>query len=410
MKKSRRLVSLAMAGTMSICAVPAASVNVSAHADSTVYTAGGFSKSEITLMNKIKTMIKTYDIDEIDISSYNLSMDDLWTLYDTVICNEPELLNANPGSIYASYETEDHVETFAINFRYNDRRTKSMMNEVDSFVDEMIAGMDTGWTDAEKVLYVHDYIASSCDYYEGTSKLKGRNIYEAFIKGSSVCVGYALGFQYVMDKLGIPCICVTSETHIWNMVKVDGNWYHVDVTWDDPEKVTKNLVFHDMLLLSEYALDNYETPHEQWDFGMTADSNKYDSFFWQQSASHMIYADKYWYYTALDGLYRYSFGTGKEERLYEFSEDDVWDADEGNYWTVSFGQVCEYKGKLYFNTSEKIKCYDPKTCKTRDVCSPKLQKGYQIFDITLEGDTLLIYAGTDLDSTAEKTYSYALSR
>ena len=362
MKKSRRLVSLAMAGIMSICAVHAASVNVSAHADSTVYTAGGFSKSEITLMNKIKTMIKTYDTDEIDISSYNLSMDDLWTLYDTVICNEPELLNANPGSIYASYETEEHVETFAINFRYNDRRTKSMMNEVDSFVDEMIAGMDTGWTDAEKVLYVHDYIASSCDYYGGTSKLKGRN------------------------------------------------WYHVDVTWDDPEKVTKNLVFHDMLLLSEYALDNYETPHEQWDFGMTADSNKYDSFFWQQSASHMVYADKYWYYTALDGLYRYSFSTGKEERLYEFTEDDVWDADEGNYWTVSFGQVCEYKGKVYFNTSEKIKCYDPKTGKTRDVCSPKLQKGYQIFDITLDGDTLLIYAGTDLDSTAEKTYSYALSR
>ena len=143
---------------------------------------------------------------------------------------------------------------------------------------------------------------------------------------------------------------------------------------------------------------------------MTADSNKYDSFFWQQSASHMVYADKYWYYTALDGLYRYSFSTGKEERLYEFTEDDVWDADEGNYWTVSFGQVCEYKGKVYFNTSEKIKCYDPKTGKTRDVCSPKLQKGYQIFDITLDGDTLLIYAGTDLDSTAEKTYSYALSR
>lgn len=409
MKKSRKLISLAMAGIMSISVIPAASVEVLAHADSTVYSAGGFSKAEISLMNKMKTMIKTYDNSEVDISSYNLSMDELWVLYNTVIYNEPEMFNANPGSIYVDYETEDHVKTFSINFRYNERRTNAMMAEVEEFADELLAGVHKEWTDAEKVLYVHDYISAECDYYSGKSMLKGRNIYEAFVKGSSVCVGYALGFQYFMDRLNIPCICVTSETHIWNMVKVGGNWYHVDVTWDDPEKVTKNMVFHDMLLLSEYALDNYEEPHEPWDYGMTADSNKYDKYFWQQTTSRMTYYENYWYYTTLDGLCRYSFKTGEEEILCAFSGKELWAVDEEYRWDISFGQISENKGKIYFNTSGSIKKYDPKTGKVTTACTPKLEKGYQIFDIQEEDGKLLIYAGKDIDNTSEKTYSYALS-
>ena len=87
----------------------------------------------------------------------------------------------------------------------------------------------------------------------------------------------------------------------------------------------------------------------------------------------------------------------------------MWDADEGNYWGISFGQICEHNGSIYFNTSEKIKKYDPKTGKVSTVCSPKLKKDQQIFDISKDGDSLLIYAGAGLDNTAEKTYSYVLS-
>ncbi|MDE7293085.1 MAG: hypothetical protein K2N72_01535 [Oscillospiraceae bacterium] len=410
MKKSQRIMSLAAAVLMAFSCVPTAAVDTFAYADNTVYDAGGFSKKEIALMNKMKELITNYDGSEVDIEDYNLSCDDLWVLYNTVIYNEPTLYQAHPGSIYVDYETEDHVESFAINFRYNERRKSAMQEEVDEFVDELMAGVRDEWTDAEKVLYVHDYIAAECDYYSGKSNLKGRNIYEAFVKGSSVCVGYAMGFQYIMDLLDIPCMCVTSETHIWNMVKVGENWYHVDVTWDDPEKITENLVFHEMLLLSEYALDNYSEPHEPWDYGMTADSNKYDKFFWQDSTSQMIYSDNYWYYTDMGGLCRYSFKTGKEELLYKYTEDDVWKADPGKYWSISFGQVCEAGGKIYFNTSEKIKCYDPKTGKTSAACSPKLQNGQQIFDISLEDGKLLIYAGTGIDNTAEKTFSFDLSK
>ncbi|MCM1578206.1 MAG: hypothetical protein NC078_05340 [Ruminococcus sp.] len=410
MKIKNKIISVFTAAVTAMSSVSTLSVNAFAHADNTVYSAGGFSKGEIALMNKMKELIENFDGSEIDIDSLNLSCDDLWTLYDTVIYNEPEMYQAHPGSIYVDYETEEHVKSFAINFRYGKKRKGIMQEEVDEFTEALMAGVGEEWSDAEKVLYVHDYIAAECDYYSGKSNLKGRNIYEAFVKGSSVCVGYALGFQYIMDLMGIPCMCVTSETHIWNMVKIDGNWYHVDVTWDDPEKITENLVFHEMLLLSEYALDNYSEPHEPWDYGMTADSNKYDSFFWQNSASRMIYSDNYWYYTTFGGLCRYSFKTGKEERLYKFTEDDIWKGDPGKYWNISFGQAVESGGKIYFNTSEKIKVYDPKTGKTSTACSPKLTDGMQIFDISLEEGRLLIYAGRGIDNTSEKTFAYEIKQ
>ena len=63
------------------------------------------------------------------------------------------------------------------------------------------------------------------------------------VKGP-VCEGYARAFKVLCDRLGIPCVLTegfakngqweTPELHMWNYVKIDGAWYAVDVTWNDP--------------------------------------------------------------------------------------------------------------------------------------------------------------------------------
>lgn len=82
--------------------------------------------------------------------------------------------------------------------------------------------------------------------------------YGALVNGKAICGGYAKAFKAVMDRLGIPCVCVqgysykdgSSEfvAHMWNAVKLDGMWYAVDVTWNDT--AGKN----DWLLIGEKAL------------------------------------------------------------------------------------------------------------------------------------------------------------
>lgn len=112
------------------------------------------------------------------------------------------------------------------------------------------ACISQGMTDLEKVISAHDWLVTNCQYdpYIGTG---GKYIasdgtvyndepavytsYGAFVNHNVVCQGYALAFKVLMDRAGIPCCYVKSDTmhHAWNMVRLDGNWYHVDVTWDD---------------------------------------------------------------------------------------------------------------------------------------------------------------------------------
>lgn len=91
-------------------------------------------------------------------------------------------------------------------------------------------------TDFEKERFVHDYLVDNIVYDE--THYINQNAYSALIDGRTVCAGYARAFQYVMQKLDIPCyyvVGVADEDHAWNIVELDGGFYNVDVTWDDTE-------------------------------------------------------------------------------------------------------------------------------------------------------------------------------
>lgn len=93
--------------------------------------------------------------------------------------------------------------------------------------------------DAEKEKYVHDTLIELVDYHAGTAM--NQSAYSALVEGRSVCAGYARAFQYLMMELGIPCYYCTGysgEDHAWNIVKLDDDYYNVDVTWDDTNPST----------------------------------------------------------------------------------------------------------------------------------------------------------------------------
>ena len=83
-----------------------------------------------------------------------------------------------------------------------------------------------------------------------------------------------------MNELGIACEPVTSESmnHGWNMVQLDGSWYHLDATWDDPTSDMPLRARHQYFLLSNDGIEANE--HTGWTCAQSATSTKYDSFFW----------------------------------------------------------------------------------------------------------------------------------
>ncbi len=93
-------------------------------------------------------------------------------------------------------------------------------------------------SDYDSALFVHDYLTSTTTY--GFSE-NPYSEYGALVENMAVCQGYAYAYKLCMDLLEIPCITVGGSanngemvlSHAWNMIELDGRWYHVDVTWDD---------------------------------------------------------------------------------------------------------------------------------------------------------------------------------
>lgn len=96
-----------------------------------------------------------------------------------------------------------------------------------------------GKTEYEKIKFMYHYICQAVSYDDATlSNLANeRSAYDGLIEGKTVCCGYALAFQRFMEQENIPCYIICGETpdgpHAWNVVCIDGQWYHLDATWDD---------------------------------------------------------------------------------------------------------------------------------------------------------------------------------
>lgn len=96
----------------------------------------------------------------------------------------------------------------------------------------------------DKILQVHDYLIDNIEYESSSLDLEvSHTLYGALINKRAVCDGYAKAFKYILDNVGISCVEIcgiaensagVTESHAWNDVLLDGNWYAVDVTWDDP--------------------------------------------------------------------------------------------------------------------------------------------------------------------------------
>lgn len=97
------------------------------------------------------------------------------------------------------------------------------------------AGVQDSMSDYEKAVRIHDTLVLRMEY---TFTENCRNIYGALIERKAVCQGYALAYQYILRLAGIQAFIVTGsaggEAHGWNIVRLDGKYCHIDLTWDDP--------------------------------------------------------------------------------------------------------------------------------------------------------------------------------
>ena len=132
-----------------------------------------------------------------------------------------------------------------------------------------------GKTDIEKVEAIHDYLVLNTKYaeeiyYRGNEGENTSFEVEHYAEGTlnknlAVCSGYASTFRLLLMLQGIPCEYVWSDegNHAWNLVQVDGKWYHVDVTWDDPIPDREGRVLYTYFMMTDSEIAQTSN-HQNW--------------------------------------------------------------------------------------------------------------------------------------------------
>jgi hypothetical protein len=160
--------------------------------------------------------------------SYSSSLDLRSISYDTLVEKIAQKDRFKAGCLYyISWQTENkggsYYTTFYFKYYINSSQHDKVIDMAKDFADEM-----RGFTDYEKIKTVHDYLIENSNYNIGSD-----GPYRTLYKGQSNCNGYALSFLAIMRECNIDCTYETGDNHAWNAVKLDGEWYNIDVTWDD---------------------------------------------------------------------------------------------------------------------------------------------------------------------------------
>ncbi len=224
-----------------------------------------------------------------------ISYKDIGKIVNQAVANNPSISYYN-GLTASSNGT--------INFKYKDDRkvilekNKKVNMEVDRIIKENIR---KGMSDLEKVKSIHDYLVLSVAYdYDNFLKNNvsddSYEAYGALINKIAVCDGYTKSMALILNKVGVQTIQVTGiangGNHSWNMVKIDGQYYHVDTTWDDPVPNKPGSVHYNYFLKNTKQLK----VNHQWDETAypVATSSKFNYF---HNMNNMVEKDGMYYYS-----------------------------------------------------------------------------------------------------------------
>lgn len=124
---------------------------------------------------------------------------------------------------------------------------KSMQNKLNKEVNKFINSVEYGLDDFSLELLAHNYIIDRCKYDDDVKDSDDDYLaftpYGAIVNGNAVCEGYAKAFSYLLSQLGIESKGIvgkgSQELHMWNAVKIEGNWYYTDISWDDGKEYSR---------------------------------------------------------------------------------------------------------------------------------------------------------------------------
>ncbi len=223
-----------------------------------------YGRAALSELPNAKELIYAYDAitagvdlvsDSIDVydGEHTLSQDELKTALDAYRRDRADHFWL--GNHYTISYNDETVTAFKPTYIFDASELPAKRDNFNEAVNAIIAGIPSIMGEFERALMLHDILAERLDYVLDAEN--AHNAYGALVCGEAVCEGYAEALQVLLMKAGIQSHLAlgesknpsngVSEGHEWNYVRIDGKYYHVDLTWDDQDSYT----YHAYLAVSD---------------------------------------------------------------------------------------------------------------------------------------------------------------
>lgn len=225
-------------------------------------------KSKQDIMNIIYTVLNA------GMKEFTFYCDDKYTSciedVDNISNNRLLLSNinnfVNPYNTFQDIQTTRYQSSGKVTLNINYTYTPEMIEKINQKMDEILKeNIQDSMTQEEKIKIIHDYIIEHTKYDSEKSDKKISNYqsttaYGPLFEGYGICSGYADAMKLFLTRLNVPSMKIASENHIWNLVYINDQWLHLDLTWDDPVLESgKEIIDY------EYYLITTEELHEKTD-------------------------------------------------------------------------------------------------------------------------------------------------
>lgn len=406
-------------------------VNIVSVCDFSVVKFGGFSANlnnpdQITMSleeldEETLTAVKNRIIEgldnceeEIPMTEYCISYEVAARLMEIVLAENPQYYYIGTnyyacGSYFRGNEDIIYATKIKIYYPLEQSEIESQRQFIDSCADEIISKTE-GMSDLEKALYVHDQLALNYSYdtrvFSEDQDVRNQTnfrLYGFFEEKTGVCDAYSAAYTYILRKLGIPVKKVSSSSmqHSWNVIQIDGHWYHVDVTWDDPMPDRQGTVAHEYFLLSDAQIQSLPTSHHDWTFQygeeVVCDDTTYDNYWWSNVSTEIFRINGKWFSINDEGEFLerdVQSGNVVQTSGNTFSiERDKWYAwnSDVNYWTGNYTTLINNGEEFFYNTTEDVYVINIDGSNKRLVANfPKEEhNGFQIYGLAVDENNML---------------------
>ena len=272
-----------------------------------------------TMVERVANAVKnhTETAEKVNIKDLNLDKD---LVLSTLADLNARVEGGEAISKLSCYYSRDTGLAVAIGLEYcTAQDVAAMQVKLDQLVDQANTLCQT---DLEKVFYVHEWLVQNIAYdreHLSDDVQDDHNLRGALLEGTAVCDGYAKTYALTLRKLGITGVLVTSKDigHAWNMVELDGNWYQVDCTWDDPVDGSDQLGYcmhkHLLCTTEEMNTNHNDDGDDSVAFDLEnlgtqnivnlATDDTYENTWWKDKKSAIFPCGGDWYYASGERLF-----------------------------------------------------------------------------------------------------------